>query len=347
MKKVLYSPKVAPYLFILPFILTVLIFWISPLVKSGIMSTQNIIPGSVENIGLRNYQRLFKDRLFFLALGNSVKYTIWTLIILIPVPLLLAVLINSKIGSDKFKSAAHRDRNLQEGGSLMTDEVTQVRRRRRLSRLTLTLLFVAIIVLAMIPFWAIFVATFQDGNMIVRYGLNLGIDLSTASLDNWIHLFTDSGSYFRWFFNSTILTVLQVVLTLFISAFVAYGFAMYEFRFDGCTTGRYYIDETQEVRSGSARGRHGRVRAERVPDRGQPARSGRYRLGHHAGPRGGSDRAQPVDVRRTARQVLHDHGRAVERAAPGQEGPDQGQRPPLRRHAQQAADRPDLRHRRP
>lgn len=32
----------------------------------------------------------------------------------------------------------------------MTDEVTQVRRRRRLSRLTLTLLFVAIIVLAMI-----------------------------------------------------------------------------------------------------------------------------------------------------------------------------------------------------
>ena len=81
-----------------------LIFWISPLVKSGIMSTQNIIPGSVENIGLRNYQRLFKDRLLFLALGNSVKYTIWTLIILIPVPLLLAVLINSKIGSDKFKS---------------------------------------------------------------------------------------------------------------------------------------------------------------------------------------------------------------------------------------------------
>jgi arabinosaccharide transport system permease protein len=113
----------------------------------------------------------------------------------------------------------------------MTDEVTQVHRRRRLSRLSLTLLFVAIIVLAMIPFWAIFVATFQDGNMIVRYGLNLGIDLSTASLDNWIHLFTDSGSYFRWFFNSTILTVLQVILTLFISAFVAYGFAMYEFRF--------------------------------------------------------------------------------------------------------------------
>ena len=113
----------------------------------------------------------------------------------------------------------------------MTDEVTQVHRRRRLSRLSLTLLFVAIIVLAMIPFWAIFVATFQDGNMIVRYGLNLGIDFSTASFDNWVALFTDSGSYFRWFFNSTLVTLLQVGLTLAISSFVAYGFAMYEFRF--------------------------------------------------------------------------------------------------------------------
>ena len=86
----------------------------------------------------------------------------------------------------------------------MTEEVAKVHRRRRLSKISLIALFVAIIVLAMIPFWAIFVATFQDGNMIVRYGLNLGIDLSTASLDNWIHLFTDSGSYFRWFFNSII-----------------------------------------------------------------------------------------------------------------------------------------------
>ena len=124
MKKVLYSPKVAPYLFILPFILTVLIFWISPLVKSGIMSTQNIIPGSVENIGLRNYQRLFKDRLFFLALGNSVKYTIWTLIILIPVPLLLAVLINSKIGSDKFKKLTAEEQKVVLDGARLFANVT-------------------------------------------------------------------------------------------------------------------------------------------------------------------------------------------------------------------------------
>lgn len=42
-------------------------------------------------------------------------------------------------------------------------------------------------------------------------------------------LFTDSGLYFRWFWNSLVLTVVQVLLTLLVSSFVAYGFAMYDF----------------------------------------------------------------------------------------------------------------------
>ena len=44
-KKFIYSKKVAPYVFILPFILTFLIFWIVPLGKAGIMSFQKILPG--------------------------------------------------------------------------------------------------------------------------------------------------------------------------------------------------------------------------------------------------------------------------------------------------------------
>ncbi len=67
--------------------------------------------------------------------------------------------------------------------------------------------------------------------MLIRYGLNLTLDFSTANFDNYIMLFTESGSYFRWFFNSVFLTLLQVVGTLFISAFVAYGFAVYNFKF--------------------------------------------------------------------------------------------------------------------
>lgn len=102
---------------------------------------------------------------------------------------------------------------------------------KRIVKIFMILLMVVVGLMILLPFWAIFIGTFQEGNMLVRYGLNLSIDLSAANFDNWIMLFTDSGDYFTWFFNSVFLTVLQVVGTLLISAFVAYGFAAYEFRF--------------------------------------------------------------------------------------------------------------------
>lgn len=104
MKRLLYNQKLAPYIFVLPFLVTLVVFWISPLTKAVVMSTQNILPGVSESIGLRNYERLLGDRLFYVALGNSLKYMLWTLVILIPGPLVLAVLINSKVGSEKLKS---------------------------------------------------------------------------------------------------------------------------------------------------------------------------------------------------------------------------------------------------
>ncbi|MFD2839932.1 carbohydrate ABC transporter permease [Populibacterium corticicola] len=102
--RLLYSQKAAPYLFILPFIITFGVFWAFPLGRSIIMSGQNILPNQVENIGLDNYTRLFGDRLFWLAMGNSLRYTALTLLLLIPIPLVLAVLVNSKIGSPKIKA---------------------------------------------------------------------------------------------------------------------------------------------------------------------------------------------------------------------------------------------------
>ena len=89
---------------------------------------------------------------------------------------------------------------------------------------------VVITLIVMLPLVAIFVATFQDGNVIIRKGLSLDIDLAALSLDNYVMLFTDSGNYFRWFANSIFLTVAQVAGTLLVSSFVAYGFAMYDFK---------------------------------------------------------------------------------------------------------------------
>ena len=89
---------------------------------------------------------------------------------------------------------------------------------------------VLIAAIALVPLVAIFVGTFQDGNDVIRRGMTFDVDLGALSLDNYVLLFTDSGPYFRWFANSLLLTVAQVAGTLLVSSFVAYGFAMYEFR---------------------------------------------------------------------------------------------------------------------
>ena len=102
MKKFLYSKKAAPYVFILPFVVTFAVFWLIPLVKSGIMSTEKILPGQETFIGLDNFTRLFGDRVFKVAVMNSFKYMIFTLILLIPIPMFLACLVSGKV-SGKIK----------------------------------------------------------------------------------------------------------------------------------------------------------------------------------------------------------------------------------------------------
>ena len=104
LKSLLYNQKLAPYIFILPFILTLGVFWIAPLVSSFVMSTQEILYGEATFIGGDNYTKMFRDRIFWQALGNSLRYMVCTLVILIPFPLIFAVIINSKIGSAKVKS---------------------------------------------------------------------------------------------------------------------------------------------------------------------------------------------------------------------------------------------------
>ncbi|MGW8482989.1 carbohydrate ABC transporter permease [Microbacterium sp. NPDC055903] len=102
--------------------------------------------------------------------------------------------------------------------------------KRRTAVLIQSAFLIAIALVSLVPVLAIFVGTFQDGNDVIRNGISFSIDFSKLSLDNYVLLFTDSGLYFPWFWNSLVLTVVQVVGTLLVSSFVAYGFAMYEFR---------------------------------------------------------------------------------------------------------------------
>ncbi|RCX22639.1 carbohydrate ABC transporter membrane protein 2 (CUT1 family) [Fontibacillus phaseoli] len=97
-------------------------------------------------------------------------------------------------------------------------------------KISLFVFFTVLCVLVLIPFYAITLASFKPGEDLVRNGLNLSFDLSRMSFDNFIFLFTGNHSYFTWFFNSLFLTVVQVALTLIVSATVAYGFSAYEFK---------------------------------------------------------------------------------------------------------------------
>ena len=104
MKNLLYSQRLAPYLFIAPFVITLLAFWMVPLARTFMMSTQEVLFGQATFVGAENYERLWNDRIFWQALYNSARYMVLTIALLIPIPLVLAALINSKIGSPRVKA---------------------------------------------------------------------------------------------------------------------------------------------------------------------------------------------------------------------------------------------------
>lgn len=99
------------------------------------------------------------------------------------------------------------------------------------SKALMILMFVILAALTLIPFISILLASFRPGTELMRHGLGLELDLESMSFDNYKLLFSGETPYFTWFLNSLKLTLVQTVLTLFVSAFVGYGFAMYDFRF--------------------------------------------------------------------------------------------------------------------
>lgn len=90
------SKKVVPYIMVLPFVISFAVLTLYPAIQAVVMSFQRILPGQVEFIGLSNYRRLLNP-VFYRAFRNTVLYTFFTILILVPVPMLLAVLLNSKV----------------------------------------------------------------------------------------------------------------------------------------------------------------------------------------------------------------------------------------------------------
>ena len=105
LKSIPYSQKLAPYVFVGPFIILFALFLAYPIVSSVIMSFQKVLPGQTEFIGLTNYKNLINGD-FGMAITNSVVYTVLTCIVLVPFPMLLAVMLDSKkmVGKGFFRA---------------------------------------------------------------------------------------------------------------------------------------------------------------------------------------------------------------------------------------------------
>ncbi len=88
--------RVVPVVFLIPFLAVFLVFKVYPVILAVIMSFQNFQGvTSQEWVGLANYQNVFQLVRFNQALTNTSVYTVGTLLILIPLPLILAVLLDS------------------------------------------------------------------------------------------------------------------------------------------------------------------------------------------------------------------------------------------------------------
>ena len=104
------------------------------------------------------------------------------------------------------------------------------KKKDRAATIGMIIFFSILAILTVLPIYLLVLASFKPGNFLLQYGLNLNLDIPHLTLDNYKLLFTGKHDYWTWFGNSLILTVITVILTLAISAFVAYGFAAYDFK---------------------------------------------------------------------------------------------------------------------
>ena len=84
-----------PFLFLLPFLLFLILFWLVPLVGGVKMSLQANGIGQAEYVGLEHYRVLAKDERFFKAIRNSFVYTLASIVVIVPLSLWLAHLLRS------------------------------------------------------------------------------------------------------------------------------------------------------------------------------------------------------------------------------------------------------------
>ena len=93
------TKDIAPYIFVMPFLISFSVFLAYPFVHAFILSFQwqGAFAPYPEWVGFDNFRIIWNYPSFNAALWNVARYTFWTLLILIPGPMLIAFVINSKV----------------------------------------------------------------------------------------------------------------------------------------------------------------------------------------------------------------------------------------------------------
>ena len=107
-----------------------------------------------------------------------------------------------------------------------------------LGKVLMTVFFIILCILFLIPLYALVLGTFKGGAELFVSGLNLNLNFSQLHTKAWRYLFTGIMSngeynphdYFLWYKNSLMVVLVQGSLTLLLSSMVAYGLAKYEFK---------------------------------------------------------------------------------------------------------------------
>ncbi len=107
-----------------------------------------------------------------------------------------------------------------------------------LSKVLMTVFFIILCILFLIPLYALVLGTFKGGAELFVSGLNLNLNFSQLHTKAWRYLFMGIMSngeynphdYFLWYRNSLMVVLVQGGLTLLLSSMVAYGLAKYNFK---------------------------------------------------------------------------------------------------------------------
>ncbi len=87
--------KIAPYLFVSPFLFTFLIFGLYPILKSVSLSLYATNgPKDHVYVGLSNYSFILHDPDFHTAIWNTVQFAFWSVFLQLPLALGLAIFLN-------------------------------------------------------------------------------------------------------------------------------------------------------------------------------------------------------------------------------------------------------------